>query len=90
MPLDVMLAVTLARPDLAAGSRRAPASKSTCTSTIGMPWLSTRKTLAPLARLHCWIGMAAMAACEEAMARASAARACRTFSFIAIMSLVPD
>ena len=36
MPLAIMPAVTLARPALSAGSRRPPASKSICTSTMGM------------------------------------------------------
>jgi HEAT repeat protein len=41
-PLELMPAVTFASPALSAGSRRAPASKSICTSTIGMEGLSTR------------------------------------------------
>jgi hypothetical protein len=41
-PRDAMPAVTLARPACAAGSRRAPPSKSICRSTIAIDGLSTR------------------------------------------------
>ncbi|UUZ70619.1 hypothetical protein LP416_20330 [Polaromonas sp. P2-4] len=51
----------LAKPAWLGGSRRLPASKSICTSTMAMAGLSTRKTWAPLAWVQCWIGMAASA-----------------------------
>ena len=54
-------AVMLASPACAAGSRRPPASKSICTSTMGMEGLSTRNTWAPLGCVQCWIGRAARA-----------------------------
>jgi hypothetical protein len=41
-------ATALARPACPAGSRRLPASKSICTSTMGMTGLSTSQTWAPL------------------------------------------
>ncbi|MPM28107.1 hypothetical protein SDC9_74626 [bioreactor metagenome] len=62
-PLDVMVAAALASPICCAGSRRAPASKSTCTSTIGMPGLSTSHTRAPFDSVQCWMGSSAHAEC---------------------------
>ena len=41
-PFSTMPAVTLARPACSGGSRRLPASKSICTSTIGSAWVLTR------------------------------------------------
>jgi len=41
-PFSTMVAVTLARPACAAGSRRLPASKSSCASTIGSALVDTR------------------------------------------------
>ncbi len=71
MPLEIMPAVTLARPALSAGSRRPPASNSMRTSTMGIEGLSTRYTLAPLGCVHCWIGIAA-SACAAAQQQAQA------------------
>ena len=62
-----LLAVTLANPALSVGSRRLPASKSICTSTIGMPGLCTRYTCAPEACVHCSIGMPASELLEKIM-----------------------
>jgi hypothetical protein len=42
MPFSTMPAVTPARPACAGGSRRLPASKSICTSTIGSALVAAR------------------------------------------------
>ena len=60
-PLEAIEATALARPACPAGSRRLPASKSSCTSTMGMTGLSTSQTWAPLGSVQCWMGSSAQA-----------------------------
>src|SRR5436305_14709170 len=84
-----MSAVARARPGLSAGSLRAPASKSICTSTIGMDGLSTKYTFAPLDCVQCWMGSAAFALrpIDKSAADPSAARSNPRLKFIGRLSL---
>jgi hypothetical protein len=79
-----MQAVRLASPAFSAGSRRPPASKSSCTSTIGSAGLSTSHTCAPLACFQCWMGSAA---CALPMVRKAVvpANTARSASFLRVI-----
>ena len=93
-PLVSMSAVASARPALAAGSRRLPASKSICTSSMGMEGLAANQTCAPLGRVKCSMGAAAWArpgqASRAAKAQAPASRARRAAGAKEVMVCFPE
>ena len=75
-PLAICEAITEAKPAWFTGSRRLPASRSICTSTMGMAWLCTRYTRAPLACVQCCIGKAACT--TPAVSKMATTPACRS------------
>ena len=86
-PLALISAAAAARPAWGAGSRREPASKSICTSTMGMAGLCTSQTRAPLASVQCCIGSSAQAFCKQNKAPALTSKARAAIFFIEIFMI---